>query len=107
MWRCAGIGIIRIYDIVFDQDVLFKTDEFIAEVLKSAEFQKRMSTAELHWRLGRYVREREKLLGTTYRSLIWARPGNPGCRSTRRAPGDSSLGHGPCRPAAAGLRGRL
>ena len=34
--------IIRIYDIVFDQDVLFKTDEFVAEVMKSAEFQKRM-----------------------------------------------------------------
>ena len=45
-------------------DVLFKTDDFISEVLKGKEFQKRMSTAELHWRLGRYAREREKLLGT-------------------------------------------
>ncbi|MGA2480463.1 MAG: deoxyhypusine synthase family protein, partial [Spirochaetia bacterium] len=62
-------GIIRIYDIIFDAEVLFKTDDFISEVLKSEEFQKRMSTAELHGRLGRYVREREKLLGTKYRSL--------------------------------------
>jgi deoxyhypusine synthase len=86
-------GIIRIYDIVFDAEVLYKTDEFISEVLKSNEFQKRMSTAELHWRLGRYVREREKLLGTRYRSLIGAcwEAGVPVYTSS---PGDSSLGMG-------------
>jgi deoxyhypusine synthase len=86
-------GIIRIYDIVFDQDVLFKTDEFVAQVLKSEEFQRRMSTAELHWRLGRYVREREKLLGTTYRSLIGAAH-EAAVPIYTSSPGDSSLGMG-------------
>ncbi|HVO37449.1 MAG TPA: deoxyhypusine synthase family protein, partial [Spirochaetia bacterium] len=81
--------IIRIYDIVFDQDVLFKTDEFVAQVLKSPEFQKRMSTAELHYRLGRYVREREKILRTSYRSLIGAAC-EAGVPVYTSSPGDSS-----------------
>ncbi len=85
--------VIRIYDIVFDQDVLFKTDEFVAEVLKSREFQKRMSTAELHFNLGRYVREREKILGTKYRSLIGA-AWEAGVPIYTSSPGDSSLGMG-------------
>ncbi|MGA2975894.1 MAG: deoxyhypusine synthase [Spirochaetia bacterium] len=86
-------GIIRIYDIVFDQDVLYKTDDFIAGVLKSGEFQKRMSTAELHGRLGRYVREREKLLKVPYRSLIGAAY-EAGVPIYTSSPGDSSLGMG-------------
>ena len=86
-------GIIRIYDIVFDAEVLYKTDDFISEVLKSGEFQKRMSTAELHGRLGRYVREREKKLGTRYRSLIGA-AWEAGVPVYTSSPGDSSLGMG-------------
>jgi deoxyhypusine synthase len=94
-------GIIRIYDIVFDADVLYKTDDFVSEVLKSKEFQKRMSTAELHWRLGRYVREREKLLSSravrggpgSYRSLLGAAY-EAGVPIYTSSPGDSSLGMG-------------
>ncbi len=86
-------GIIRIYDIVFDAEVLYKTDDFISEVLKAKEFQKRMSTAELHWRLGRYVREREKKLGSRYRSLIGA-ASEAGVPVYTSSPGDSSLGMG-------------
>jgi deoxyhypusine synthase len=91
-------GIIRIYDIVFDQDVLFKTDAFIAEVLKAPEFQKRMGTAELHYRLGRYVLEREKLLaakggGPAGRSLLGAAY-EAGVPVYTSSPGDSSLGMG-------------
>jgi len=86
-------SIIRIYDIVFDAEVLFKTDDFVSEVLKSDEFQKRMSTAELHWRLGRYVREREKLLKTSYRSLLGAAY-EAGVPIYTSSPGDSSLGMG-------------
>lgn len=86
-------AIIRIYDIVFDADVLYKTDDFISEVLKGKEFQKRMSTAELHWRLGRYVREREKLLGASYRSLLGAAY-EAGVPIYTSSPGDSSLGMG-------------
>jgi deoxyhypusine synthase len=86
-------NIIRIYDIVFDAEVLFKTDDFIAEVLKGREFQKRMSTAELHYRLGRYAREREKLLKSSYRSLMGA-AFEAGVPIYTSSPGDSSLGMG-------------
>ncbi len=66
-------GIIRIYDIIFDAEVLFKTDDFIAEVLKSEEFQKRMSTAEMHWAAGPVrARAREACWARAYRSLIGA-----------------------------------
>ncbi len=93
--------VIRIFDIVFDQDVLFKTDQFISEVLASREFQKRMGTAELHYNLGRYVREREKLLGCSYRSLLGA-AFEAGVPIYTSSPGDSSLGMG---LAALRLRG--
>jgi deoxyhypusine synthase len=83
--------LIRIYDIVFDQDVLFQTDAFIMEVLKAPEFQKRMGTAELHWRLGRYARERERVLGASYRSLLGA-ASEAGVPIYTSSPGDSSLG---------------
>ena len=91
-------GIIRIYDIVFDQEVLFKTDAFIAEVLRAPEFQKRMGTAELHYRLGRYVLEREKSLaargaGPAGRSLLGAAC-EAGVPVYTSSPGDSSLGMG-------------
>ncbi len=94
-------GVIRIYDIVFDADVLFKTDAFVAEVLASAEFQKRMSTAEMHYRLGRYAREREKIAGGGYRSLLGA-AWEAGVPVYTSSPGDSSLGMG---VAALRLRG--
>jgi deoxyhypusine synthase len=98
-------GVIRIYDIAFDQNVLYKTDAFIAEVLKSAEFQKRMGTAELHWRLGRYALARERALNgrgasgnrsapsVPYRSLL-AAAYEAGVPIYTSSPGDSSLGMG-------------
>jgi deoxyhypusine synthase len=84
-------GIIRIYDIVFDQEVLFSTDAFISEVLKADEFQHRMSTAELHWRLGRYALEREKALGASSRSLLGAAH-LAGVPIYTSSPGDSGVG---------------
>jgi deoxyhypusine synthase len=86
-------GVIRIYDIVFDQDVLYKTDAFLAEVFASREFQSRMGTAELHFKLGRYVREREKILGGAHRSLLGA-AFEAGVPVYTSSPGDSSLGMG-------------
>ncbi len=83
--------VIRIYDIVFDQDVLFKTDSFLSEVLKAPEFQHRMGTAELHWRLGRYALEREKSLGAACRSLLGAAH-LAGVPIYTSSPGDSGVG---------------
>jgi deoxyhypusine synthase len=83
--------IIRIYDILFDQDVLLKSDAFLRRVLQAREFQRSMSTAELHYHLGKYVREREKVLGTSYRSLLGAAY-ESGVPIYTSSPGDSTIG---------------
>src|SRR6186713_3336948 len=61
-------GVVRIYDIFFDYDVLLSTDAFFREIIDGPEFQKEMSTAEFHHRIGKYVNEREKLLGLKSKS---------------------------------------
>lgn len=83
--------IIRIYDIVFHQDVLLKSDAFLRKVLEAPEFQRRMGTAELHYHLGKYVRAREERLGLQHRSLLGAcyEAGVPVYTSS---PGDSTIG---------------
>src|SRR4051794_36072603 len=48
-------GVVRIYDIFFDYDVLLSTDRFVREVSARPEFQRPMSTAEYHYLLGGYV----------------------------------------------------
>jgi deoxyhypusine synthase len=83
--------IIRIYDILFDQDVLLQSDKFLYRVFKEPEFQHSMSTAELHYQLGKYVREREKVLGISYRSLLGAAY-EAGVPIYTSSPGDSTIG---------------
>lgn len=83
--------IIRIYDIVFHQDVLLKSDAYLRQVLEAPEFQRRMGTAELHYQLGKYVRAHEERLGIAYRSLLGA------CYEAAvpiytSSPGDSTIG---------------
>jgi deoxyhypusine synthase len=83
--------IVRIYDIFFDYDVLLQTDAFFYQTITAPEFQRAMSTAEFHYRLGHYVREREKALGQKRCSLlsVAAEYGVPIYTSS---PGDSSIG---------------
>ena len=83
--------IIRIYDILFDQDVLLKSDAFLRQVLRAPEFQRTMSTAELHYHLGKYVREREKIMGISYRSVLGAAY-EAGVPIYTSSPGDSTIG---------------
>lgn len=83
--------IIRIYDIVFDQEVLLKSDAFLRQVLAAPEFQKRMSTAELHFRLGKYVRAREQHLALHHRSVLGAAY-EAGVPVYTSSPGDSTIG---------------
>lgn len=89
--QLRDLNLIRIYDIVFDQDVLLESDAFVRRVLEAPEFQRRMGTAEMHYRLGKYVRAREQALGTDYRSLLGAcyEAGVPVYTSS---PGDSTFG---------------
>ncbi|MEK6778350.1 MAG: deoxyhypusine synthase [Candidatus Deferrimicrobiota bacterium] len=83
--------VVRIYDILFSFDVLLDTDAFFRTVLEAEEFQAEMGTAEFHYRLGRYVAEREKALRLGEVSILAAahRYGVPVYTSS---PGDSSIG---------------
>jgi len=83
--------IIRIYDVVFEQSVLLRTDAFLYRCLEQPEFQHRMSTAEMHYRLGRYTHERERALGTKYRSILTAAR-EAGVPIYTPSPGDSTIG---------------
>jgi deoxyhypusine synthase len=75
-------------------------------VISAAEFQKEMSTAEFHHRIGKYVNEREKLLGLKSKSLLAAayRCGVPVYTSS---PGDSSIGMNVAAKALEGNQLRL
>jgi deoxyhypusine synthase len=84
-------GVVRIYDILFDYEVLLQTDAFFRRIMTAPEFQKEMGTAEFHWLCGKYVAEREIALGRKGTSLLAAayRYGVPVYTSS---PGDSSIG---------------
>jgi deoxyhypusine synthase len=84
-------GVVRIYDIFFDYDVLLSTDAFFRKIIREPEFQRAMSSAEFHYLCGRYVAERERVLGIGSKSLIGAayKCGVPMYTSS---PGDSSIG---------------
>jgi deoxyhypusine synthase len=84
-------GVVRIYDIFFDYRVLLNTDAFFREVSRLPEFQRPMSTAEYHYRIGGYVLERERALGLERKSVLGVahRCGVPLYTSS---PGDSSIG---------------
>ena len=84
-------GIVRIYDVFFDYDVLLSTDAFFRAIITSKEFQKPMSSAEFHYLCGKYVREREKKLGIGKKSLLGAAY-DAGVPIYTSSPGDSSIG---------------
>src|SRR5437879_12234128 len=84
-------GVVRIYDIFFDYRVLLSTDAFFREIARNHEFQHPMSTAEFHYRAGRYVAERERVLKLKRRSLLAAAYEHAVPLYTS-SPGDSSTG---------------
>lgn len=84
-------GVVRIYDIFFDYAVLLRTDEFMREVSMRPEFQRSLTTAEYHYLLGGYLREREKALGLSQKSVL-ATAHQCGVPIYTSSPGDSSIG---------------
>ena len=84
-------GVVRIYDIFFDYNVLLDTDAFYYHMIAAPEFQRKMSSAEFHWLAGKYVLEREKKLGITRRSFL-AAAYELGVPIYTSSPGDSSIG---------------
>ena len=84
-------GIVRIYDIFFDYDVLLSTDAFFRKIITGPEFQRPMSSAEFHALCGKYIREREKTLGLGNKSLLGVAY-ECGVPIYTSSPGDSSIG---------------
>jgi deoxyhypusine synthase len=84
-------GVIRIYDILFDYEVLLDTDAFVRKVIQAPEFQRTMGTDEFHYEFGKYMHRREKELGLKDCSILSAayQCGIPVFTSS---PGDSSIG---------------
>ena len=83
-------GIVRIYDILFEYDVLLSTDAFYVKLISGEEFQRSMGTAEFHYLVGKYLTEREKALNQHKSVLSTAyQCGIPVYTSS---PGDSSIG---------------
>jgi len=84
-------GVIRIYDVLFDYNVLLDTDAFVREVIQGPEFQRAMGTDEFHYMLGKYVSERSRKLGLTDSSVV-ATAYECGIPVFTSSPGDSSIG---------------
>jgi len=84
-------GVVRIYDIFFDYDVLLSTDAFFRTIIQGPDFQRAMSSAEFHYLCGKYVRERERALGIGQKSLLSAAYA-AGVPIYTSSPGDSSIG---------------
>ena len=62
--------IIRIYDLGFWEETLLQTDQLFSAILQKPEFQKKMTTVELHYLLGKNIFEIEKALGVKAPSLL-------------------------------------
>jgi deoxyhypusine synthase len=84
-------GVVRIYDILFDYKVLLETDAYFRRVMHEPEFQRDMSTAELHYLLGKYLAEREDELSLTD-TCVLATAYRCGVPCYTSSPGDSSIG---------------
>jgi deoxyhypusine synthase len=62
--------IIRIYDLGFWEETLLETDKLFSAILRQPQFQKRMTTPELHYLLGEAIAAIEEALGVTQPSLL-------------------------------------
>src|SRR5215218_6698196 len=99
-------GVVRIYDIFFEYGVLLSTDAFFRELITAEELQREMSTAEFHYLCGKYVAERERVLGIGRKSVL-AAAYEYGVPIYTSSPGDSSIGMNVAAKALDGNKLRL
>jgi deoxyhypusine synthase len=94
--RLRKEGIIRVYDVLFAADVLYKTDEWVYRVMMAPEFQKRLSTSELHHLIGRYAlgtcEELERASGKKQKPSLLATAHALDLPVFSPSPGDSTIG---------------
>ncbi len=62
--------IIRIYDLGFWEEALLDTDRLFSALIRRPEYQKKMTTPEFHYLLGKHIDEIEEELGVKQKSLI-------------------------------------
>ncbi len=62
--------IIRIYDLGFWEETLLQTDRLFSAILQLPDFQRKMTTVELHYLLGKHIAEMETALGVKTPSLL-------------------------------------
>jgi deoxyhypusine synthase len=84
-------GIIRVYDVLFPAEVLYKTDEWVYRVMMAPEFHKRMGTAELHYLIGKYALETAARTGSKKPSIL-ATAHELDLPVYSPSPGDSTIG---------------
>jgi deoxyhypusine synthase len=92
-------GVIRIYDILFEDKVLLNTDKFVRECLKSLP-NRPISTSELHYHLGAQLIK----IGVRPEHSVLAQAAQWNVPIYTPSPGDSSIGMNVARLA---LDGRL
>ncbi|HET6203765.1 MAG TPA: deoxyhypusine synthase [Planctomycetota bacterium] len=101
------LGVVRIYDLVFDYDILLRTDEFFRQLLRTEPFGRPMSTAEFHHLVGAALLERNAALerahalpegargsrdGTSPYECVLTAAARAGVPIYTSSPGDSSIG---------------
>lgn len=84
-------GLVRIYDVVMEYQVLLSTDQFFKKIFTLPEFQREMGTAEFHYLIGKYLYEREKILGKKDTSIL-STAYQFDVPVYTSSPGDSSIG---------------
>jgi deoxyhypusine synthase len=82
-------GVIRIYDVLFPSEVLLDTDAYVRDFLSRDGFDGPVSSAELHYRLGRDLLARHE--GCEQHSVVAAAAAF-GVPVYTPSPGDSSIG---------------
>lgn len=83
--------VIRIYDVLFDADVLYHTDAFYRKIIMLPEFQKKMSTSEFYFKVGKYLYNIENKFKIKNRSVL-STAYKYGVPIYTSSPGDSSIG---------------
>jgi deoxyhypusine synthase len=62
--------IIRIYDLGFWEEALLDTDRLFSAIMQGPDFQRKMTTPEFHYLLGKHIYAIEKSLGVKQPSLL-------------------------------------
>ena len=89
--RLREEGLIRIYDLVFPYEVLESTDAVFRDIGRRCASERRVSTAEFHHVVGKWLAERERAAGQEPRSLL-AVAAECEVPVYTSSPGDSSIG---------------